>query len=97
MAKLTKSAKEITGRHNLTVRVKTSKYKKKSSNQWLQRQLNDPYVAESKRLGYRSRAAFKLIQLDEKYHEVIDELKKGIEKSARRSQIKNGILKIKKS
>ncbi len=68
MAKLTKSAKEITGRHNLTVRVKTSKYKKKSSNQWLQRQLNDPYVAESKRLGYRSRAAFKLIQLDEKYH-----------------------------
>ena len=35
---------------------------------WLIRQLNDPYVAESKRLGYRSRAAFKLIQLDEKYH-----------------------------
>lgn len=67
MAKLTKSAKEITGRHNLTVRVKTSKFKKKSSNQWLARQLNDPYVAESKRLGYRSRAAFKLIQLDEKY------------------------------
>lgn len=68
MTKLTKSAKEITGRHNLTVRVKTAKYKKKSSNQWLERQLNDPYVAESKRLGYRSRAAFKLIQLDEKYH-----------------------------
>ncbi len=67
MAKLTKSAKEITGRHNLAVRVKTSKYRKKSSNQWLERQLNDPYVAESKRLGYRSRAAFKLIQLDEKY------------------------------
>ena len=36
-------------------------------------------------------------ELDEKYHEVIDELKKGIEKSARRSQIKNGILKIKKT
>lgn len=68
MGKLTKSAKEITGRHNLTVRVKTSKFKKKSSNQWLARQLNDPYVAESKRVGYRSRAAFKLIQLDEKYH-----------------------------
>lgn len=67
MGKLTKSAKEITGRHNLTVRVKTAKFKKKSSNQWLARQLNDPYVAESKRLGYRSRAAFKLIQLDEKY------------------------------
>ena len=67
MAKLTKSAKEIAGRHNLIVKLKTGKYKKKSSNQWLIRQLNDPYVAESKRLGYRSRAAFKLIQLDEKY------------------------------
>lgn len=67
MKKLTKSAKEITGRHNLTVRVKTSKFKKKSSNQWLARQLNDPYVAEAQRQGYRSRAAFKLIQLDEKF------------------------------
>lgn len=68
MAKLTKSAKEIRGRHSLTVRVKTAKFRDKSSNRWLERQLNDPYVAESKRLGYRSRAAFKLIQLDEKYH-----------------------------
>ena len=67
MAKLTKSAKQVRGRHMLTVRVKTSKYRGKSSNRWLERQLNDPYVAESKRLGYRSRAAFKLIQLDEKY------------------------------
>lgn len=67
MAKLTKSAKIIRGRKTLTVKVKTSKYKKASSNRWLERQLNDPYVAESKRLGYRSRAAFKLIQLDEKY------------------------------
>ncbi len=68
MAKLTKSAGLIRGRKSLTVRVKTSKYRKTSSNRWLERQLNDPYVAESKRLGYRSRAAFKLIQLDEKYH-----------------------------
>lgn len=68
MAKLTKSAKEIRGRHSLTVRVKTSKYHDKSSNRWLERQLNDPYVTESKRLGYRSRAAFKLIQLDERFH-----------------------------
>ncbi len=67
MAKLTQSAKIIRGRKTLTVKVKTSKYKKASSNRWLERQLNDPYVAESKRLGYRSRAAFKLIQLDEKY------------------------------
>ena len=68
MVKLTKSAKEVRGRKTLTVKVKTAKYNKPSSNRWLQRQLNDPYVAESKRLGYRSRAAFKLIQLDEKYH-----------------------------
>jgi 23S rRNA (uridine2552-2'-O)-methyltransferase len=38
-----------------------------SSTRWLQRQLNDPYVAEAQRLGYRSRAAFKLIQLDERF------------------------------
>lgn len=68
MTKLTQSAKSVRGRKTLTVKVKTAKYNKPSSNRWLQRQLNDPYVAESKRLGYRSRAAFKLIQLDEKYH-----------------------------
>ncbi len=50
-----------------SVRVKTAKGRKKSSTRWLQRQLNDPYVAEAQRLGYRSRAAFKLAQLDEKY------------------------------
>jgi len=66
MAK-TSSAKSISGKRNLTVRVKSAKGRKKSSNQWLSRQLNDPYVAEAKRLNYRSRAAFKLIQLDEKY------------------------------
>ena len=68
MAKLTQSAKIIRGRKMLAVKVKNAKYNTVSSNRWLQRQLNDPYVAESKRLGYRSRAAFKLIQLDEKYH-----------------------------
>ena len=67
MTKQTKSAQSISGRRGTTVRVKTAKYRTKSSNQWLARQLNDPYVAEAKRLGYRSRAAFKLIQLDEKY------------------------------
>lgn len=67
MVKLTQSAKEVRGRHSLAVRVKTSRFRNQSSNRWLERQLNDPYVAESKRLGYRSRAAFKLIQLDEKY------------------------------
>jgi len=67
MAKMTKSAKLVRGRKTLTVRVKTAKYRKTSSNRWLERQLNDPYVLESKQMGYRSRAAFKLIQLDEKF------------------------------
>jgi 23S rRNA (uridine2552-2'-O)-methyltransferase len=48
------------------VRVRT-KGLKSSSSRWLERQLNDPYVAEAKRQGYRSRAAFKLIELDDKF------------------------------
>lgn len=48
------------------VRVKTAAKRSLSSTLWLQRQLNDPYVAEAQRLGYRSRAAFKLVQLDDK-------------------------------
>ncbi|HCM83481.1 MAG TPA: RlmE family RNA methyltransferase [Alphaproteobacteria bacterium] len=44
----------------------TNKKLSKSSRAWVQRQLNDPYVAEAQKLGYRSRAAFKIIQLDEK-------------------------------
>lgn len=68
MAKLTQSAKQVRGRKMLTVRVKKAKYNTVSSNRWLERQLNDPYVAEAKRQGYRCRAAFKLIQLDEKFH-----------------------------
>src|ERR1700748_2109050 len=50
-----------------TVRVKTARKRSHSSTLWLERQLNDPYVAEAKRLGMRSRAAFKLSQLDDKY------------------------------
>jgi 23S rRNA (uridine2552-2'-O)-methyltransferase len=53
---------------SLKARVKTSGKRTHSSNQWLTRQLNDPYVAKAKREGYRSRAAFKLAQLDDKVH-----------------------------
>ena len=49
------------------VRVKTAKGRTLSSTMWLERQLNDPYVAKAKRLGYRSRAAFKLAEIDDKY------------------------------
>ncbi len=44
-----------------------SKNRSQSSKQWLERQLNDPYVARAKREGFRSRAAFKLIEIDDKY------------------------------
>ena len=53
---------------SLKVRVKTSKERKLSSTLWLQRQLNDPYVQKAKREGYRSRAAYKFIEIDERYH-----------------------------
>jgi 23S rRNA (uridine2552-2'-O)-methyltransferase len=52
----------------LTVRVKTAGKRTVSSTRWLERQLNDPYVAEAKKQGYRSRAAFKLLQLDDKFN-----------------------------
>jgi len=55
-----------TGR-GIAVRVKTARHRTASSTRWLERQLNDPYVAEAKKRGFRSRAAFKLLQLDEKY------------------------------
>ncbi len=60
------SGSSVTGR-GLKVRVKTAKRRSNSSTRWLQRQLNDPYVAEAKKRGYLSRAAFKLAQLDDKY------------------------------
>ena len=55
------------GTRQLRVRVHTAKKRTVASKRWLERQLNDPYVAEAKRLGYRSRAAFKLLQLDDKF------------------------------
>ncbi|AJR24208.1 MULTISPECIES: RlmE family RNA methyltransferase [Sphingobium] len=50
------------------VRVKTAKGRTAQSTRWLERQLNDPYVRRAKAEGWRSRAAFKLIELDEKFH-----------------------------
>ena len=58
-------AKDTTGRLHVT--VKTGGKRKLSSKLWLERQLNDPYVARAKREGYRSRAAFKLVEIDDKY------------------------------
>ncbi|MAN63564.1 MAG: rRNA methyltransferase [Parvibaculum sp.] len=56
------------GRRNLRERVKTARGRKLSSKLWLERQLNDPYVTRAKEEGYRSRAAFKLTEMDDKFH-----------------------------
>lgn len=55
------------GERSLGVRVKTAKGRKTSSKRWLERQLNDPYVQAARREGYRSRAAYKLLEIDDKY------------------------------
>ncbi len=52
---------------SLGVRLRTAGRRTTASQKWLERQLNDPYVAAAKEQGYRSRAAFKLIELDDKY------------------------------
>jgi 23S rRNA (uridine2552-2'-O)-methyltransferase len=59
-------AKDTTGR--LHVQVKTGGKRKLSSKLWLERQLNDPYVTQAKKEGFRSRAAYKLIEIDDKHH-----------------------------
>jgi 23S rRNA (uridine2552-2'-O)-methyltransferase len=58
-------SKDTTGRLHVTVR--TGGKRKLSSKLWLERQLNDPYVAQARREGYRSRAAFKLVEIDDKH------------------------------
>lgn len=55
------------GQRDLRVRVKTAKGRKLSSKLWLERQLNDPYVTRARREGYRGRAAYKILELDDKY------------------------------
>ena len=65
-ASKTDMAKDTTGRLHVT--VKTGGKRKLSSKLWLERQLNDPYVAQAKRDGFRSRAAYKLLEIDDKHH-----------------------------
>jgi 23S rRNA (uridine2552-2'-O)-methyltransferase len=67
------TARGKSGARDLKVRVKSGKGRSLSSKRWLERQLNDPYVARSRREGYRSRAAFKLTEIDDK----VRVLKKG--------------------
>ena len=63
-------AKKTSGRgqRDLKVKVKTARGRKLSSTRWLERQLNDPYVRRAKAEGYRGRAAFKILELDDKFH-----------------------------
>ena len=62
-----KKINKKSGSRGLHVNVKTAKKRSNSSQRWLARQLNDPYVAKARLEGYRSRAAFKILELDEKY------------------------------
>ena len=55
------------GQRDLRVKVKTAKGRKLSSTLWLERQLNDPYVQRAKREGFRGRAAYKILELDDRY------------------------------
>ena len=55
------------GQRELRVRVKTAKGRKLSSTLWLERQLNDPYVARARKEGFRGRAAFKILELDDRF------------------------------
>lgn len=55
------------GQRDLTVKVKTARGRKMSSTLWLQRQLNDPYVQRARAEGYRGRAAFKILELDDRF------------------------------
>ena len=65
---MTRGRAQPPGRRGPAVRVRAAGGRSASSTRWLQRQLNDPYVAEAQRLGYRSRAAFKLLELDQRFH-----------------------------
>jgi 23S rRNA (uridine2552-2'-O)-methyltransferase len=63
-----RGGRTLAGSRGKAVRLRTARRRSASSTRWLERQLNDPYVAEAQRRGFRSRAAFKLLQLDERLH-----------------------------
>ena len=67
-ARKTKSETTENAARMMTKKVKTARGRKLSSKLWLERQINDPYVMQAKMQGYRSRAAFKLKELNEKFH-----------------------------
>lgn len=73
MAK-TPTGKNTSGRglRDLTVKVKTARGRTLSSTRWLQRQLNDPYVKRAQVEGYRGRAAYKIMELDDKFHFLVN-------------------------
>ncbi|UWP90165.1 RlmE family RNA methyltransferase [Aliiroseovarius crassostreae] len=60
------------GQRDLTVKVKTARGRRNSSTRWLQRQLNDPYVQRARAEGYRGRAAFKIMELDDKFRFLVN-------------------------
>ncbi len=62
-----KSKRAIGGFRKASVKLKTGRGRTNSSQRWLQRQINDPYVQEAQSLGYRSRAAFKFIEINERF------------------------------
>ena len=65
---MTKKTPINKGQRQLHVNVKTAAKRKISSTLWLSRQLNDPYVLQAKKDGYRSRSAYKLIEINDKFH-----------------------------
>ena len=62
------SSGNASGRGIGHTKLKTAKERTTSSQKWLERQLNDPYVAQAKAEGWRSRAAFKLMEIDDRFH-----------------------------
>ena len=65
---MARGSKKGDGGRMLATRVRSARGRSNASARWLQRQLNDPYVLKAQAAGYRSRAAFKLIELDDRFH-----------------------------